>query len=243
MWLSLLALEAFDAVLLIGGDFASQRQTGVEAQMGDGREGGVLDVRPKVELADNPAFIARVADPSDGGLSADSDDAGQRFRTKPDTDSDPRRTPIPMIPDRAVVDVAMGSGARLGVKRQRLGSPFSQRFSLQQQAMDVVDQSVQHGVGDRRVADDLVPMIDRQLAGDDGRAAVVTVVHDLQQIAALVAGERRQAPVVQDQQLHPADRLQQASMAAVAAGQGQRLQQSGHAVIDDRAVVPARLVA
>ena len=49
-----MALEAFDAVLLIGGDFASQRQAGIEAQVCDGREGRVLDVRPEVELADDP---------------------------------------------------------------------------------------------------------------------------------------------------------------------------------------------
>ncbi len=70
-WLSWVALEAFDAVFLIGGDFAGQWQTGVEAQMGDGREGRILNVRPKVEFADDPAFIARVADPCDCGLSRD----------------------------------------------------------------------------------------------------------------------------------------------------------------------------
>jgi hypothetical protein len=39
---------------------------------------------------------------------ADSDDCGQRFRSKPDADSDPRRTGIPMIPSRVVVDVVYG---------------------------------------------------------------------------------------------------------------------------------------
>jgi hypothetical protein len=46
--------------------------------------------------------------------------------------------------------------------------------------MGVVDKPVQHGVRDRRIADDLVPVIDRHLAGDDGRAALVAIVHDLQ---------------------------------------------------------------
>jgi hypothetical protein len=54
--LSWAALEVFDAVLLIGGDFASQRQTGIEAQMRDGREGGLLDIQPEIEFADDPAF-------------------------------------------------------------------------------------------------------------------------------------------------------------------------------------------
>ena len=58
-----------------------------------------------------------------------------------------------------VVGMAMGSGGGFGVKRQRLGGPLSQRFSLQHQAVSVVNQPVQHGVGDGRVANDLVPMI------------------------------------------------------------------------------------
>jgi hypothetical protein len=43
-----------------------------------------------------------------GPFNADSDDCGQRFRSKPDADSDPWRTGIPMIPSRVVVDVAYG---------------------------------------------------------------------------------------------------------------------------------------
>lgn len=57
---------------------------------------------------------------------ADSDDPGQRFRLKPDAESDPRRTVIPMIPSKVVVDVVMGSGGRLGVKHDRLGGPFAE---------------------------------------------------------------------------------------------------------------------
>jgi hypothetical protein len=52
-------------------------------------------------------------------LAADSDDPGQRFRLKPDADSDPRRTVIPMIPSKVVVDVVVGSGKRLSVKHDR----------------------------------------------------------------------------------------------------------------------------
>jgi len=41
-------------------------------------------------------------------LCADSDDRGQRFRSKADAGSDPRRPEIPMIPAGIVVDVAYG---------------------------------------------------------------------------------------------------------------------------------------
>jgi hypothetical protein len=42
------------------------------------------------------------------GQTEGSDDCGQRFRLKPDADSDPRRTVIPMIPSRVVVDMCYG---------------------------------------------------------------------------------------------------------------------------------------
>ena len=49
-----------------------------------------------------------------------------------------------------------------------------------------LDQAVEHGVGNGRIAD--VPMRNRQLAGDHGGGAAVSVVDDLQHIAPLVCG-------------------------------------------------------
>ena len=40
--------------------------------------------------------------------------------------------------------------------------------------MGVVDEAVEDGVGIGWVADDLVPFVDRDLAGQDGRAAAVS---------------------------------------------------------------------
>ena len=56
--------------------------------------------------------------------------------------------------------------------------------------MGVVDDAVEDGVGDCGLADDVVPSIDRDLAGDEGGAAAVALLDDLEQIAALVGGER-----------------------------------------------------
>ena len=58
--------------------------------------------------------------------------------------------------------------------------------------MGVVDQAVEDGVGDGGIADDLVPTIDRELAGDDDRAGLIAVFDDLQQIAALLGVEPRE---------------------------------------------------
>jgi hypothetical protein len=53
-----------------------------------------------------------------------------------------------------------------------------------------VDETVENSVGDGGIGDHLVPVIDRHLAGDDGRSALVPVVNDLEKVAALVTGER-----------------------------------------------------
>jgi hypothetical protein len=42
-----------------------------------------------------------------------------------------------------------------------------------------VDDAIEDGVGQRGIADDLVPALDRQLAGDEDRAGVVAILDDL----------------------------------------------------------------
>ena len=107
----------------------------------------------------------------------------------------------------------------------RWAADLAHAVSLQLEAVGVVDEAVEDGVGDGGIADDLVPVLDRHLAGDDGRAAFVAVVDDFQQIAALLAGERCETPIVEDQQLDPRERLEQPGIAAVAAGERERLEQ------------------
>ena len=51
--------------------------------------------------------------------------------------------------------------------------------------MGVVHEAVEDGVGQGRLADQLVPAVHRHLAGDQGRPAAIALLHDLQQVAAL----------------------------------------------------------
>ena len=62
--------------------------------------------------------------------------------------------------------------------------------------MGVVNEAVEDGVSDGGIGDDLVPMLDRHLAGDDGRSALMAIVDDFEEIATLLAGKRGEAPVV-----------------------------------------------
>ena len=60
--------------------------------------------------------------------------------------------------------------------------------------MGVVDEAVENGVGIGRIADHLVPFVDRDLAGENGRAAAVAFFEDFIEIAARAGIERFKAP-------------------------------------------------
>ena len=108
--------------------------------------------------------------------------------------------------------------------------------------MGVVHQAVEDGVGDGRIGDHLVPVFDVDLTGHDGAAAALPVIEDLQQIPALVRRHVGQAPVVEDQQLAAGYGFEKTRMAAIAARQRQGIEQPGYALIEHRAIIPARLM-
>jgi len=83
----------------------------------------------------------------------------------------------------------------------------------------VVDDPVEYCVCECRFADDVVPCLDRQLAGEQDRAVAVAVLDDLHEVASLRAGEPVRAPVVEDQQIGADELPEQAREAAIAMGE------------------------
>ena len=65
--------------------------------------------------------------------------------------------------------------------------------------MGVVNEAVEDGVGISRVADKGVPFVDRDLAGEDGRAASVAFLEDLVAVTTGSGIERFEAPIVEDE--------------------------------------------
>ena len=106
-----------------------------------------------------------------------------------------------------------------------------------------MNEAVQDGVAQSGVADDIVPMFDWDLAGDDGRGATVAIIEDLKKVTPFGRTENRKAPVVEDQELNAADGFKQSAIAAVAARKGKCLEQARDAMILDRTIVAAGLVA
>src|SRR5947209_15733147 len=109
--------------------------------------------------------------------------------------------------------------------------------------MGVVDEAVEDGVGVGRVANDLMPFIDGDLAGEEGRAAAVAFFEDLIEVAAGAGVEGIEAPIVENEELGAIEAAHDAGIAAVAARQREIGEQLGDALVEHRAVVATGLVA
>jgi len=70
-----------------------------------------------------------------------------------------------------------------GGERRRCPPP-PQAVAGEIDAVGVVDEPVEDGVGVGRIADQFMPAVDRDLAGDDRRAPAVALLDDLEEIVA-----------------------------------------------------------
>src|SRR6202142_3608981 len=99
--------------------------------------------------------------------------------------------------------------------------PLAQALAGQFDAIGVMNDAVEDGVCERGYPDQIVPAVDGNLAGDDERALVVTILDDLQQIARLVGRERLRTPVIEDEQLDARQGAQELGVKRVAVGDGE----------------------
>ena len=83
--------------------------------------------------------------------------------------------------------------------------------------MGVVHEPIEDGVRNGWIADDVVPMLDGELACHDRRGAAVAIFHDLQQIAPMLGSHWGQPPVIEDQKFDAGQTLEDASMATITA--------------------------
>ena len=88
-------------------------------------------------------------------------------------------------------------------------------------------------VAEGGVTDDVVPMFQGDLAGDDGRCATMAIIKELEKVAPFGRIENRQAPVVEDEELNATDGFEQAAIAAIASSEGERLEEARDAMILD----------
>ena len=79
-----------------------------------------------------------------------------------------------------------------------LGGRLSQALPIEGEPMGVVHEPIEDGIGDGWIANDVVPVLDGELACHDRRGAAVAIFHDLQQIAPLLGRHWGKSPVVED---------------------------------------------
>ena len=73
------------------------------------------------------------------------------------------------------------------------------------------EEAVEDGVSEGGVADDIVPVFDGELAGQDGSAPCIAIVEDFEQVMAALAGEGSKTPVIEDQEPGLGEPLERAS--------------------------------
>ena len=108
--------------------------------------------------------------------------------------------------------------------------------------MRAMDDAVENGIGKRGITQVFVPAIDRQLAGDDGRAVAVSVIQDLEQILALQIFESDEAPIIEDQDVDAREACEDGRVRAVAVCQHEFGKEARNTPIDHAVPVPAGLV-
>ena len=109
--------------------------------------------------------------------------------------------------------------------------------------MRVVEEPVEDGVAEGGIADDILPVFDGDLAGEQGATAGVAVVEDLEEVVPALARERSEPPVVEDEEPRPGEPLDELGIRPVAAGEGEFVEEAGDAVVARRDAEAAGLVA
>src|ERR1700760_1209859 len=87
-----------------------------------------------------------------------------------------------------------------------------------------------------------MPVVDGDLAGENGRAGPIKFLEDLGEATTAAGVEWFEAPIVEDEELNAGETAQDAGIAAVTAGERELGEELGNPLIENRAVVTAGLV-
>src|SRR5580693_9190810 len=117
------------------------------------------------------------------------------------------------------------------------------RVAPQLDAVGIVDDPVEDGVGIGRIADRVVPALDWDLRGQDRGGTLVAIVDDLHQVATLLGGKPGHGPIVDYEQFYPGELGEQPGGLAVDAGEGELVEMPGKSLIAHREPATRGLVA
>ena len=129
----------------------------------------------------------------------------------------------------------------IGITSNR-GRLFPHGTSLQVDPDGVVEQSVEHGVSDGGIGEELVPFTRRHLAGDERGVSLGPVVDHLEEIMLGLALKGSDPPVVQDEKIGLGKPSKHLEVAPVRAGKSEFEQEPGQPEVAGAEPVPAGLV-
>jgi len=111
-----------------------------------------------------------------------------------------------IMADLAALEVKGSGSSRVGRGgRGRLSVPHG--WSFQGDAVGVVDEAIEDGVGEGGLSDHVVPVLDEELTGHEGSLLTVAVVEE---DLARPAGPHRNPPPLRRADSHPPDRIVEA---------------------------------
>ena len=110
-------------------------------------------------------------------------------------------------------------------------------------AVRAVDESIEDRVGDRGLADQLVPVFDFELTGDDRGLSVLSILDELEEIAAFGVVESGESEVVQNEQIGLGEPLEQLGIRTGASCNEEVLQHARNAEVKGRVSLTTRLMS
>ena len=110
--------------------------------------------------------------------------------------------------------------------------PATHGLALHLEAVGVVYQAIQNRVGVGGIANLVMPAIQRDLRGDDGRTTAVAVVDDFHQVAPLFGSQLDHRPVIKDQQARASQGFEHTRLAAVQPRHRQLVEQPGGPLVE-----------
>ena len=104
-----------------------------------------------------------------------------------------------------------------------------------------MDQAIENGVSHGGIGDDFVPLLDRIVAGNEGRAIAAAVVDDLEEIAVLTGADGGDAQIVDDEHAGFLNALEQLGQAAVGVSLLEGAEELGSGKLGRSEAIPAGL--
>ncbi len=102
-----------------------------------------------------------------------------------------------------------------------------------------MDEPVEDGIGQGRVADSLMPVRDRQLTGNDCGVRIIAVFKYFEEIMSSLVIEWLKSPVIDDEELSSGQSGEDSAIAAIGSGDAQFLKEPGETKIRGSLILPA----